>query len=72
MLNYDEIVTRADGHRNFLLANAEQERLIQSLGSDQPHPLIVWIGQRLIALGQQLQGERQETAMARPPLPVNR
>lgn len=72
MLNYDEIVAKADEHRTLLLNNAEEQRLIQSLGSEQAHPLLAWIGQRLISLGQQLQGERQETGLVTPPLPVNR
>lgn len=72
MLNYDEIVTQASEHRSFLLANAEQQRLTQSLVFGQPHPLRAWIGQRLIALGRQLQGERQEAPLAAPALPVSR
>jgi hypothetical protein len=72
MLNYNEIVTQASEHRSFLLANAEQQRLAHSLVPGQPHPLRAWIGQRLIALGQQLQGERQEAPLATPTLPVSR
>ncbi|MEZ4869259.1 MAG: hypothetical protein R3C14_48500 [Caldilineaceae bacterium] len=60
MLNYDEIVTRTNDHRAFLLANAAQQRLAQSLTLDQPHPIIAWIGQRLIHWGEQLQSVKAQ------------
>lgn len=63
MLNYDEIVTRTNDHRAFLLANAEQQRLAQTLTPCQAHPVIAWIGRRLIRWGEQLQGETTQ-----PPL----
>ncbi len=31
MANYDEIITQANDHRTFLLENAEQQRLVQSI-----------------------------------------
>ncbi len=50
------------------LADAEQQRLERSLTRHRPHPLIAWIGQQLVVLGEQLQGERrtQELIPARP------
>ena len=61
MANYDEIVTQVNEHRNFLLENAEQQRLVQSLATprapSQPHPMKAWVGRQLVAWGQQLQGE---------------
>ncbi len=65
MLNYDEIVTRSEAHRDLLLTNAEQQRLTQSLVASQPHPVTIWIGRQLIRWGQQLQGTK-----SLPPLPV--
>ena len=41
------------------LADAEQQRLERSLTPHRPHPLIAWIGQQLVVLGEQLQGERR-------------
>ena len=66
MLNYDEIVTQTNDHRAFLLANAEQQRLAQTLTPRQPHPVMAWVGRRLIRWGQQLQGES-----TLPPLPAS-
>ncbi len=37
----------------------EQRQLEQSLAPRQPHPLLAWIGQQLVILGRQLQGESQ-------------
>ena len=68
MLNYDEIVTRSEVHRALLLTNAEQQRLAQSLSMSQLHPLRVWIGQRLMAWGQRLQG--QSRAVSTPVAPA--
>lgn len=64
MLNYDEIVTQSDYHRDLLLANAAQQRLAPPAATAQPHPVLAWIGRRLIRWGQQLQGEP-----TLPPLP---
>ncbi len=69
MLNYDEIVTQAHDHRTLLLANAEQQRLAQTVAPTQPHPIVVWIGCQLIEWGQQLQGEKPLPA---PPMMVSR
>lgn len=41
------------------LADAEQQRLERSLAPYQPHPLIAWLGQQLVVLGEQLQGKRR-------------
>jgi len=65
MLNYDEIVTCREAHRDLLLTNAAQQRLGQALATSQPHPVTAWIGRQLIRWGQQLQGEKPL-----PPLPV--
>jgi hypothetical protein len=68
MLNYDEIVTQANEYRSLRLTAAEQQRLEQSLAPTQPHPILLWVGQQLIALGQQLQGERQMAALSVSPV----
>ncbi|MFZ4656067.1 MAG: hypothetical protein ACOYNY_03600 [Caldilineaceae bacterium] len=68
MLNYDEIVTRTEDHRDFLLTNAEQQRLAQSLTMSQPHPVSAWLGQRLMAWGRRLQG--QSNAVPAPTAPA--
>jgi len=68
MLNYEEIITRSEAHRAFLLTNAEQQRLAQSLTMSQPHPISTWIGQQLIAWGQRLQG--QNDAASAPTAPA--
>jgi hypothetical protein len=68
MLNYDEIVTRTEAHRDLLLTNAEQQRLVQSLTTSQPHPVSAWIGQLLIVWGQHLQG--QNNAVPAPAAPA--
>lgn len=41
------------------LADAEQQRFERALAPNQPHPLIVWIGQQLVVLGEHLQGKRR-------------
>lgn len=66
MLNYDEIVTQTNDHRALLLANAEQQRLAQTLAPRQPHPVMAWIGRRLIRWGEQLQGETALSALPSP------
>ena len=68
MLNYDEIVTQTNDHRALLLANAEQQRLAQTLAPRQPHPVMAWIGRRLIRWGQQLQGAKSLPALPVPPV----
>jgi hypothetical protein len=57
MTNYDEITTQASAHRTSLLKNAEQQRLVHSLATAQPHPIMAWVGRQLIHWGKQLQGE---------------
>lgn len=54
MLNYYLISTEAYERQCLLQANAQQWHLAQIVPAP-PHPLMVWIGQRLIRWGQQLQ-----------------
>lgn len=69
MLNYDEIVTQVSEHRNFLLANAEQQRLAQAVAPAQPHPVSAWFGRQLIEWGRQLQGAKPLPTLPIPPMP---
>lgn len=59
MFNYDEITTKAQDHRNSLLAEAEQWRFMQSLDPRTPHPIFAWAGRCLMRWGEQLRGEGQ-------------
>lgn len=68
MLNYDEIVTRSEAHRDWLLTNAAQQRLAQSLAASQPHPISAWIGRQLIWWGEQLQGAKPLSALPVQPV----
>lgn len=68
MLNYDEIVTRSEAHRDLLLTKAAQQRLGQALATSQPHPVSAWIGRQLIRWGQQLQGAKPLPTLPIPPV----
>ena len=59
MMNYHEIITQGEERQCLYLATAEQRRLLASIEPDQPHPLLTWVGQRLIRWGQQLLGEKR-------------
>ncbi len=72
MANYDEIITQANEHRTFLLENAEQQRLAQSLPAAQPHPLKAWLGRQFVVWGQQLQGEKPLPPVDAPAMTAGR
>jgi hypothetical protein len=59
MLPYLEMEMLTYERQADIQAAFEQRQLEQSLAPRQPHPLLAWIGQQLIALGCQLQGERR-------------
>ncbi len=67
-MNYDDLVIQANEGQSFFQTAAAQRRLAQSLAPTQPHPILLWVGQQLIALGQQLQGERQTAALPVSPV----
>ena len=54
------------------LADAEQQRFERALAPNQPHPLIVWIGQQLVVLGEHLQGEKKGAGIHPRAAPVTR
>jgi hypothetical protein len=60
MMNYHQISTEATERQQLFLAEAEQRRLAQLVPA-QPHPLMAWVGQRLIGWGQRLQAEKRTT-----------
>jgi hypothetical protein len=59
MLNYDDLVIQANERQSAFRAAVKQRRWEQSLDPTQPHPIFLWVGHKLIALGRQLQGEGQ-------------
>lgn len=62
-MNYQQLETLTYERQATFLAEAEQRRLIQHTVANQVHPVWMWIGQRLIALGQRWSGSQ-----ATPPL----
>ncbi len=68
MLAYQQMEELTYARQADYLAEAELERLERSLAPHQPHPLLAWLGQQLVVLGRQLQGEErtQELLPARP------
>lgn len=51
-MNYQQLETLTYERQAMFLAEAEQRRLSKCAVAGQAHPVRVWIGQRLIALGQ--------------------
>jgi hypothetical protein len=68
-MNYLQIETLTYDRQQMFLAEAEQRRLV-ALVLNQPHPLLAWVGQRLIRWGQQLQGEASPLLHLQPAQPA--
>jgi hypothetical protein len=51
-MNDQQLETLTYERQKTFLAEAEERRLVQHAVVNQGHPIRVWIGQRLIALGQ--------------------
>jgi hypothetical protein len=59
MLLFQQVEFLTYDRQEAFMAEAEQWRLEQSLAPSQPHPLLAWAGQQLVALGRRLQSERR-------------
>ncbi len=55
-MNQQEIEFLTYERQATFLAEAEQRRLANAVAPAQVHPALAWVGQQLIALGQQLRG----------------
>lgn len=55
-MNYQQLETLTYERQAIFWAEAEQRRLNKRAVADQAHPVRVWLGQRLIALGQRWSG----------------